>query len=143
MRGGERVPVVPSQALARLEEREDRHGLAVLWMAAGQWDAAEALLQRMPPSPELDQERAVLDLHRGRLALAERRLLAVLRARPQLAAARWNLGLLYQRQGQRQLARQAFIRVAALSEPGWAVEAQRRARELEQPSANPVQVPAR
>jgi hypothetical protein len=130
MRGGPSVHPLPTKALARLEERVDQHGMVVLLMSAGEWDRAEALIQRLPGSPELDNERAVLDLHRGRLDLAERRLQSVLRARPRLSAPLWNLGLLYQRRGEIDRARQTFTEMAARGEPGWALEAERRARDL-------------
>ena len=130
MRGGQSVHPLSTEALARLEKRADQHGVVALLMSAGEWDRAEALIQRLPGTPELDNERAVLDLHRGRLDLAEGRLRSVLRARPHLSAPLWNLGLLYQRRGEINRARQTFSEVAARGEPGWSAEAERRAREL-------------
>jgi cellulose synthase operon protein C len=130
MRGARGVGAASPEALARLQEAGDQHGEAALWMAAGEWDRAATILDGLPASPEIDNDRAVLDMHRERLDAAEARLRRVVRDRPDLTAARWNLALIQQRRGDLSGAAQAFAAIAARHEPGWADEAKRRAAEL-------------
>lgn len=130
MRGARAVREASPQALSRLQDAGDQHGEAALWMAAGEWDRAAAILAKLPASPELENDRAVLDMHRERLDAAEARLRRVLRDRPDLTAARWNLALIQQRRGDLAGAAQAFAAIAAQDEPGWSDEARKRAAEL-------------
>jgi cellulose synthase operon protein C len=130
MRRGARPKVASPSALSRLQEQGDQHGVAALLLAAGDRDQAEAVLARLPGSPELENERAVLDMQRDRLAEAEERLQRVMRDRPSLRAAQWNLALVRQRRGDRAGARQAFSAIADGGEPGWAEEARQRVADL-------------
>jgi cellulose synthase operon protein C len=133
MRGGGAGKVPPSEALLRLEEAGDQHGLATLHVATRDLDRAETVLAQLPSTPEVENDRAVLEMKRGRLDAAEVRLRGVLRARPDQPAALWNLALLQEQRGDRAGASRAFAAIAARGEPGWSVEARRRADDLAAP----------
>ena len=133
MRGGGPEKVPPSEALLRLEEAGDQHAMATLHVAARDWDRAETVLAQLPSTPEVENDRAVLEMKRGRLDAAEARLRGVLRARPDQPAALWNLALLQEQRGDWAGASRAFAAIAARGEPGWSVEARRRAADLAAP----------
>ena len=133
MRGGDQGKVPPSEALLRLEEAGDPHGMAALLVAARDWDGAETVLAPLPSTPEVENDRAVVEMQRGRLDAAEARLRGVLRARPEQPAALWNLALIQQQRGDRAGASRAFAAIAVRGELGWSAEARRRAADLAPP----------
>lgn len=127
---------ISSAALAALEARGDRYGLAV----ARAWNrepAGEsvAALRALPQTPSIRADRAALELlttsnDNVEAVLAE---LETLRSSPDLAAARaarWNHALLLARLDLPLSAAEAFRAIAQDGEPGWSEEAARRASDL-------------
>lgn len=118
--------------LAQLEQQDDR-GIAMAFLLRGDLGQATAFLDKLPPSADLDTDRAVLALQRRApeeaLVLLER----ALKARPQHPQALWNQGLALRELHLPLRAAQAFEQVAALKEPGWSQEAAEKAASLRAP----------
>jgi hypothetical protein len=133
MGGGEGAPEdLPLEALAWLE-REDAHGLAAAFLVRddpGLADQALRKLEKLKRSPELDNDRAVALLLKGKPEEALRLLEAVLREHPSHPQALWNRGLALRELGLPLMAARAFSEVAALREPGWSEEAAQKAEAL-------------
>jgi hypothetical protein len=131
MRGSDTgAQVLPVEELARLEEQGDLMGIATAYLLHGAPGQAAAFLGRMPPSPERDNDLAVLRLQAGAPEEALTLLRGVLEVRPREARAMWNRALALRELGLAQEAEEVFAAVAGLGEPGWGEEAQRQAEAL-------------
>lgn len=131
MRSGGTAPQpLPMREMARLEEAGDERGVAMAFLLRGELDQASAHLDKLPASPDLDTDRAVLALQRGAPEEALPLLERALKARPGHPQALWNRGLAMQGLGLWLKAAESFEQVAALKEPGWSQEAAERARRL-------------
>jgi tetratricopeptide (TPR) repeat protein len=136
MRGGSgtapATPPLPLRELAELEERGDLHGIAAAYLVRGDLRQASDFLQRVPPSPDRDCDRAVVALEQGQHEEALALLEGVLRQAPDHPQALWNRALVLREMGLTLLAAEAFEAVARRAEPGWSEEALIRARALRQ-----------
>jgi len=121
---------VPFDALAKLEQRGDRHGVAAGYLLLGDPARAEPYLDSAAPSPDVAADRALVRLIAGHPDDALIALDLVLEAAPRHPQALWNRALALRDLGLTRMASQAFTAVAALGEPGWAGEATERARAL-------------
>ncbi|WNG27566.1 CHAT domain-containing protein [Cystobacter fuscus] len=122
--------------LARLEEQGDFHGLATAYLLAGEFERAEKALERLPPSPDVDSDRALAALGRGE---PERALVALdraLRAAPEHPRAHWNRGVALRAMSLELAAAMEFQLVADRREPGWSEEAKRLAEGLRASAAS-------
>ncbi|GHG62890.1 CHAT domain-containing protein [Comamonas sp. JC664] len=116
--------------LARLEEAADHRGIASAFLLRGDVAQAAAFLDKLPPSPDVDTDRAALALQQGEPEKALALLEQALKTRPGHAQALWNQGLAFQRLGLPLRAAESFEQVAALKERGWSEEAAQRAQSL-------------
>lgn len=133
MRGGEGSTTPPPlniKALSHLEDAGDYEGVAAAYLLAGVNAQAKSYLDKAPKTPSVEVDRAVLAMREQRWSEAAAGLESVLARDPRHPQALWNLALLRQHQGDRAGAAAAFDQVASLGEPGWAMEATRRAGEL-------------
>ncbi|HYO54796.1 CHAT domain-containing protein [Archangium sp.] len=133
MGGNDHPEELPLEALAWLE-REDPHGLAAAWLVhndPGLADQALRKLEKLEHSPELDNDRAVALLLKGRPGEALRLVDGVLEKHPRHPQALWNRGLALRELDLPLLAARAFTEVAALKEPGWSEEAAQKAEALQ------------
>lgn len=121
---------VPLAQLAKMESRGDYRGIAAAYLLAGDADRAESWLDKAPPSPEVAIDRAAIRIQQGRAEEALTVLDPVLRERPDDTAALWNRALALRDLGLDLAAADAFDRVAARGERGWAGEAKDRAAAL-------------
>jgi tetratricopeptide (TPR) repeat protein len=131
MRSGNATPQpLPMREMALLEQAGDDRGVAMAFLLRGELEQASAHLGKLPASPDLDTDRAVLALQRGALEEALSLLERALKERPQHPQALWNRGLTLHGLGLWLKAAESFEQVAALKEPGWSQEAAARARRL-------------
>ncbi|MCP3100992.1 CHAT domain-containing protein [Myxococcus sp. K15C18031901] len=132
LRSGDERPRerVSLQALAKLEEAGDLQGLGVGHLLRGEREQAADYLQRVPASPDVDSDRAVVAMTKGELEVALTLLDGVLGQAPRHPQALWNRALVLRELGLEASAAEAFDAVAALQEPGWADEARERAGAL-------------
>jgi tetratricopeptide (TPR) repeat protein len=121
---------VPLQEMARLEEAGDLRGIAAAYLLRQDTASAAAYLARAGDSPDVETDRAVVELLRGDVPEALQRLDAVLARAPRHSQAMWNRGLTLAKLGLELAAAEQLESVATLAEPGWAEEARRRAEEL-------------
>ncbi|WNG33978.1 CHAT domain-containing protein [Archangium violaceum] len=121
---------VPLAEMARLEEKGDFRGIAAAYLLRKDVESAAAYLARAGDSPEVEAERAVVELLRGDAPEALRRLEDVLERVPHHPQAMWNRALALAQLSLELTASEQFEAVAALGEPGWSDEARRRAEEL-------------
>ncbi len=117
--------------LARAEKRGDLHGVGVLSLLNGDRKQAAGYLSRAGESSAVLTDRAALALANADPAAALALTDAALDKTPKFSAALWNRGLALRDLGLSHSAAEAFHAVAALSEPGWADEAKRRATTLD------------
>ncbi len=127
---GPAADAVPLDALATLEQRGDRHGVAAGYLLRGDPARATAYLDGAAASPDVAADRALIQLTTGHPEEALIALDAVLQAAPRHPQALWNRALALRDLGLHELAADAFDAVAALREPGWAGEARTRAELL-------------
>ncbi|RKG69930.1 CHAT domain-containing protein [Corallococcus sp. CA054B] len=131
MRGGaDGRPELDLKVLSELEAKGDLHGVATAWLAAGDFERAERILERLPSSPAVMGDLALAALGR---AQPERALTLVelgLESAPDDARLRWNRGLALQALSLELAAAAEFSRVAQAKEPGWSTEATERADGL-------------
>ena len=125
-------------AIGELEQRGDRHGLAIAraWNGEKLPDIVDALRQ-IPQTPAIQADRAALEVLQTSDDNVEAVLteLEALRKNPDLAAARaarWNYALLLARLHLPFSAAAAFREIAAENEPGWSNEASQRAQEQDE-----------
>jgi anti-sigma factor RsiW len=123
--------------LGRLElQREQAHdwrGEAAVALFAGDRDRAARALASAPTSPEVESDRAAVELIDGDPAALVRALDHVdraLAAAPNLPIALWNRALILAALDLPLAAAGELDRVVALREPGWADEARQRAVAL-------------
>jgi anti-sigma factor RsiW len=130
-------PAVASDRLLQLqlqlEAAKNWHGLAVAALLAGDRERARQAFARAPATPEIDADRAALELLDGKPAALERGLDDVdraLAAAPSNAAAHWNRALVLAAMNLPLAAAKEFDDIAASHESGWADEAKTRAEAL-------------
>jgi hypothetical protein len=114
-------------------QAHDPHGLAagLLVRPNKKWaDMAKKELENLGDSPDLLNDRAVALMTLGKLQDALELLDGVLDVSPRHAQALWNRGLVLSKLEMPLQAVQAFSEVAALKEPGWAEEAEKRIERL-------------
>src|SRR5262249_19791155 len=117
----------------QLEQAKNWHGVAVAAMLAGDRERARQAFARAPSTPEVDADRAALELLDGKPAALERGLDDVDRAiaaAPSNAAAHWNRALVLAAMNLPLAAAKEFDGIEASHEPGWADEAKTRADAL-------------
>ncbi|RKH01106.1 CHAT domain-containing protein [Corallococcus sp. CA053C] len=118
------------RALAELEARGDVHGVATAYLVSGDFERAERLLEKLPPSPAVLGDLALAALGLGQPERALRRLEAGLQTAPDDPRLHWNRGLALQALSLELAAAAEFQRVVEAKEPGWSTEAQERADGL-------------
>jgi hypothetical protein len=125
-------PVGPD-VIAKLDHANDCQGVATAYVLAGELVHAEERYRRCAPSIDLDADRAGLAVlghdYTTALDLTE----AVLDVAPRHTVALWNRALALHGLGLELSAAAAFDRVATFDaqlNPGWALEAAERARNL-------------
>jgi hypothetical protein len=135
MRGA--APGATSDRLIKLElelaQAHDWRGEAAVALFAGDRDRAAHALAGAPTTPEVESDRAAVELLDGQPAALVRALDhadRALAAAPQLPAALWNRALILVALDLPLAAAGELDRVAARGEPGWADEARRRAAAL-------------
>jgi len=126
------APRLPLRALAELEARGDVVGVSTALALVGEYQRAADLLDRVPPTPDIDSDRAAIAFARGRLEEALILDNAALAKSPRHAQAWWNRGLILRGLGLDVLAAESFERVAEMHEPGWSAEAARLAAALKE-----------
>jgi tetratricopeptide (TPR) repeat protein len=121
-------------AMADAEKRGDLQGVAALALLGGDFEQAKkylALAEKSGESADVLADHAALELSLGApdkaLALADH----ALEKSPDAAVATWNRALALRDLGLRHDAAEAFRAVAKRGERGWAMEATKRADELE------------
>lgn len=117
----------------QLAQAHDQRGEAAVALFAGDREHAARALASAPTTPEVESDRAAVELIDGQPAAlvraldhADRALAAV----PELPAALWNRALILAALDLPLAAAGELDRVAALGEPGWADEARKRAAAL-------------
>jgi tetratricopeptide (TPR) repeat protein len=144
-----KLPVMTLGQMARLEAREDLHGVATAHLLNGSPGQARLLLEKMPRSADRDSDLAVVELlealdtrAEGDLTLAHRKqtrldqalelLDGALRQKPDHPPALWNRALVLRELGLPLLAAESFEAVALRPEPepGWRTEAAENAQRL-------------
>lgn len=132
-RGAQSSEAISMNRMLELEHAKDWHGLAVASLLAGDRERAARSFSQAGSSPQVDSDRAALDLVAGSPAALERALEEVdraLAARPNDAAALWNRALVLAGLNLPLAAARELDQVTALGEPGWADEARMRAQAL-------------
>ncbi|WP_223633189.1 CHAT domain-containing protein [Corallococcus sp. EGB] len=131
LRGGaEGRPELDLKALSELEAKGDLHGVATAWLAAGDFERAERILERLPASPAVLGDMALAALGRAQPERALTLLEAGLETAPDDPRLHWNRGLALQALSLELAAAAEFSRVAQAKEPGWSPEATERADGL-------------
>ena len=120
----------PLPAVAALEERGDLEGVAAAYLLGGDPRLADTFLQRLPPSPQREIDRAAVALAMGEPERALQLASSALEALPRSPQGLWNRALALRDLGRAQEAADAFRQIAALGEPGWSDEAAQRADAL-------------
>jgi putative zinc finger protein len=121
---------VALDALAKLEQRGDQHGLGVGYLLSGEGERAGEALARAGDSAEVTSDRAALALQRHDVERALIEADRALGAAPGHGPALWNRALALRDLGLPLAAAQAFDAVAERGEPGWSPEARQRAAAL-------------
>ncbi|HZI11928.1 MAG TPA: zf-HC2 domain-containing protein, partial [Myxococcus sp.] len=142
-----KAPVMKLGQMARLEAREDFHGVATAHLFNGSPGQARLFLAKMPPSADRDSDLAVVALQEalGTRADADLKLAhekqqhldhalelldGVLRRDPGHLPALWNRALVLRELGLPLLAAESFKAVALHAETGWSAEAAENAQAL-------------
>jgi len=132
-RGAQAPEPISMDRLLELARAKDWHGVAVASLLTGDRERAARAFAQAAATPQIDSDRAALDLMDGSPAAFERALEEVDRALvalPNDAAALWNRALALAGMNLPLAAARELDRVAALDEPGWANEARARAQAL-------------
>ena len=132
MRAGDqqqREPITLAQ-LAALEKSGDLQGVAAAYLLSGEWDRANEYLDKLPDSPGVRADRALVLIGKGEPGAALIVLDEALEKPPKLAAALWNRAVALRDMKLPLGAARAFDAVAELGEPGWSDEARSRAEAL-------------
>ncbi|NOJ92582.1 CHAT domain-containing protein [Corallococcus coralloides] len=131
MRGGaDGRPELDLKVLSELEAKGDLHGVATAWLAAGDFERAERILERLPSSPAVMGDLALAALGRAQPERALTFVESGLETAPDDARLHWNRGLALQALSLELAAAAEFSRVAQAKEPGWSTEATERADGL-------------
>ncbi|WP_224369018.1 CHAT domain-containing protein [Hyalangium versicolor] len=131
MRGGPEHGAGPDlRVMAELQDRGDFRGVATAYLLAGDPERAEAYLDQVPRSPDVDSDRALAALGRGDLERALGLLDGALAAAPDLLRAHWNRGVVLRAMDLQLAAAAEFQHVAQKGEPGWSDEARQLAEGL-------------
>ncbi|WP_224246562.1 CHAT domain-containing protein [Hyalangium gracile] len=137
MRGGPDRGTGPDlRVLAQLEEQGDFRGVATAYLLAGDAERAEAYLDHVPRSPDVDSDRALAALGRGDLDRALGLLDGALAAEPEALRAHWNRGVVLRAMSLQLAAAAEFQHVAEKGEPGWSDEARQLAEGLRSGAEN-------
>ncbi|RKH74750.1 CHAT domain-containing protein [Corallococcus aberystwythensis] len=131
MRGGsDGRPELDLKALTALEAKGDLHGVATAWLAAGDFERAERILERLPASPAVMGDLSLAALGRAQPERALTLLERGLETAPDDTRLHWNRGLALQALSLELAAAAEFSLVAQAKEPGWSTEALERADGL-------------
>lgn len=123
-------PELDLRALAEREAKGDLRGVATAYLLSGDFERAEHLLERLPPSPGVRGDLALAALGRGQPEQALTWAEAALDGAPEDPRLHWNRGLALQALALELAAAEEFQRVAKAREPGWSTEATERAEGL-------------
>lgn len=118
------------RVLAELQDRGDLRGVATAYLLSGDPERAEAYLDQVPRSPDVDSDRALAALGRGDLERALGLLDGAVQAAPDLLRAHWNRGVVLRAMSLQLAAAAEFQHVAEKGEPGWGDEARQLAEGL-------------
>lgn len=118
-------------AMADLEKSGDLHGVGALALLGGDLVQAKRYLALAGESPEVLADHAALELQLGEPDKALMFADAALTKAPETTVATWNRALALRDLGLDHDAADAFRVIAKRDEPGWSVEAGKRADELE------------
>lgn len=125
------LPPPPLADIARLESQHDYTGMATAYLVRGYDEVAEQYLKQAPPSADVYNGFAVIALDHNKLDDALTFVDQALKLQPNHAHALWNQALVLAGLNAPLKAAASFRQVAALNEPGWRTEAERRATALE------------
>ena len=132
-RGARSNEAITIERMGQLEHAKDWHGVAVAALLAGERERATRFFAQAATTPQVDSDRAALELTDGSQDALERALDDVdraLKAEPNNPTALWNRALVLVGLNLPLAASREFDHVIALGEPGWADEARRRAAAL-------------
>lgn len=132
-RGATSSEAISIDRMGQLEHARDWHGVAVAALLAGERERAARFFAQAAATPEVDSDRAALELLDGSQDALQRALDDVdraLQAAPNNPAALWNRALVLAGLDLPLAAARELDHVIALGEPGWADEARRRAAAL-------------
>ncbi|MEJ7604464.1 MAG: hypothetical protein WKG01_41800, partial [Kofleriaceae bacterium] len=130
LRGDKAREAISIASIAELENRGDTRDLVAALAASGDLARAEELAHKLPASASTEADRAAVALAAGDPERALAHAYHALDLDPELAAARWNLGLAARALGLVRVAHAAFEKLATRGEPGWSDEARRQAAVL-------------
>jgi len=128
--GSGAIAPIAHRELAELEAKQDWQALAAAYLWTGNPERAALYLERAGRSPEIENDRAVLDIVRGNHSAALALVNQVLSEHPKQSQALWNRALLLSRYGLPLGSAEAWSAVAALGEPGWSKEAEAHSARL-------------
>ena len=130
-------------AMADLEKSGDLHGVGALALLGGDLEQAKKYLALAGESPEVLADHAALELQAGEPDKALMFADSALAKAPDTTVATWNRALALRDLGLDHDAAEAFRIVAKRNEPGWSVEAGKRADELEHGLVDTIRLEAR
>jgi tetratricopeptide (TPR) repeat protein len=134
---------VSLSAMADLEKSGDLHGVGALALLGGDLEQAKKYLALAGESPEVLADHAALELQLGEPEKALMFADSALTKAPDTTVATWNRALALRDLGLDHDAADAFRVVAKRNEPGWSVEAGKRADELEQSLLDAIRLETR
>jgi tetratricopeptide (TPR) repeat protein len=136
MGGADSLDELPFTDMGLLKDH-DQHGLVAAYLVRDDKGlAGRALkeLETLGDSPDMASDRAVALMLQEKYQDALRVLDAALGKQPLHPQALWNRGIVLRELGLPLHAAEAFSQVAALKEPGWAEEAEKKVKELRNPT---------
>jgi hypothetical protein len=125
LRGDKAREAISIAAIAELEKRGETRDLVAALAASGDLARAEELAQKLPASATTEADRAAVALAANDPERALRHAYHALDLDPELAVARWNLGLAARSLGLVRVAHATFEKIASRGERGWSDEARR------------------